>query len=78
MHLDHLEVGANAVNQNGSADDTVTMVRMLVQEPEGASGKWLHDLERDVSPPQTHTLIGPLRATHAHPAHPNTFTRFQN
>lgn len=45
MHLDHLAVGGAA-----SDGDTVTMVRMLIKEPEGdeSTGKWLHHLQREV------------------------------
>jgi hypothetical protein len=47
MHLDHLMVGG--AEPNG---ETVTMVRLLIKEPEGldaTSGKWLHHLEREAS-----------------------------
>jgi len=46
MHLDHLAVDGS----DGSNGDTVTMVRMLIEEPEGdeSTGKWLHHLQREV------------------------------
>jgi hypothetical protein len=49
MHLDHLAVGSEEASDDGN---TVTMVRMLIKEPEGdeSTGKWLHHLQREVTP----------------------------